>query len=182
MANPVGPEQPMHMEVTAAPTPVGVEPYSSPAPPSVATLTRVVSSLRRFRWVITGLTLLGLGAGIAATRIIKPDYAVQATIWIETPSQGRAGTPIQGEELLASKAWLELLTTFKVLDPVVQSRRLFLTIGDEADRPLFTEFDLSGRFLPGQFELTIEKDGRGYQLKQRNGIYAEAGNLADSVG
>jgi capsular exopolysaccharide synthesis family protein len=142
----------------------------------------VISSLRRFRWVIAGLTVVGLGAGITATRFIRPDYTVQATIWIETPNKGKAGTPIQGEELLESKAWLELLTTFKVLDPVVQSRRLFLSIGDEADRPLFKDFDLSSRFLPGQFELTIEKDGRGYQLKQRNGMYAEAGTLADSVG
>src|SRR6266542_4663424 len=80
-------------------------------------VTRVLATIKRFRWLILGLTVAGTGGGIIATRFIKPDFEVAATIWIETPSSGKAGTPIQGEELLGSKAWVELLTTFKVLDP-----------------------------------------------------------------
>jgi succinoglycan biosynthesis transport protein ExoP len=161
------------------PSPGALAAFSEPK--SAPNLSRIISSLRRFRWLILGLSALGLGAGIAASRVIKPDYEVRATIWIETPSQGRAGTPIQGEELLATKAWVELLTTFKVLDPVVQKQRLYLSNEDQ-DSLLFRDFDLSSRFLPGRFELTISKDGKSYQLKHRNGVYTESGSLADSIG
>ena len=159
-----------------------VEGYAESSPTPSPSLSRVIGSLRRFRWVILGLTVLGLGGGIAASRIIKPDYTVTARVFVETPSQGRVGTPIQGEELLDSKAWVELITTFKVLDPVVQKQKLYLSYGDVRDSALFRGFDLATRFLPGRFELLIARDGKSYQLKHRNGVYSESGTFADSVG
>jgi len=182
MPIPQGPDPVTQGALTSTPaTGADLATYSD-TPHSSPDLTRVISSLRRFRWTILGLTLLGLGGGIAATRFIKPDYMVQANLWIETPNKGRAGSPIQGEELLESKAWVELLTTFKVLDPVVQERKLYLNYPEKADSSLFRGFDLTTRFLPGQFELSFAKDGKSYHLKQRNGVYAESGSLSDSVG
>ncbi len=162
----------------------GLEAYSEPLSQSATSnsVSRVISALRRFRWLIVGLGILGVGGGIIATRIIKPDYEVKATIWIETPNSGRVGTPIQGEELLDSKAWVELLTTFKVLDPVVHARKLYLAQNDADDVPIFKDFDLSGRFLPGSFELSIKDDGKRYEMKQKSGFYTESGAIGDSVG
>src|ERR1041384_1773275 len=105
----------------AASTPAGMESFAPQPQDEVGAghaLSRALAALRRFRWLIIGFALAGIGGGIVATRFIKPDYEVAATIWIETPSKGKSGTPIQGEELLDAKAWVELLTTFKVLDPV----------------------------------------------------------------
>ncbi|HEY9383573.1 MAG TPA: Wzz/FepE/Etk N-terminal domain-containing protein, partial [Gemmatimonadales bacterium] len=181
MPIPQGPDPVTQGVLTSAPaTAADLTTYTQP-PGGAPDFTRVISSLRRFRWTILGLTLLGLGGGIAGTRVIKPNYSVQATIWIETPNKGKSG-PIQGEELLESKAWVELLTTFKVLDPVVQRRKLYLDYAEKSDSTLFRAFDLTTRFLPGQFELSISKDGKSYRLVQRNGVYTEAGSLADSVG
>ena len=162
----------------------GLEPYldAPPARSAAPNLGRLFAALRRFKWLLAGISLLGLGGGLLATRYVHPDYEVKATIWIETPARDRAGSPIQGEELLDSRAWIELLTTFKVLDPVVQGRKLYLTPGNPEDESVFSGFELASRFLPGQFELSIEKDGKRYQLKQRSGLYTEAGALSDSVG
>jgi len=161
-----------------------LEAYSEPLSQNATSnsVSRVISTLRRFRWLIVGLGILGVGGGIVATEFIQPDYEVTARIWIETPNRGQAGTPIQGEELLDSKAWVELLTTFKVLDPVVHARKLYLAPKDADDAPIFKDFELSGRFLPGAFEFSVENDGKRYQLKQRSGLYAEAGAIGDSVG
>lgn len=144
-------------------------------------LVRVLSVLKRFRWLILGMTLAGLGGGIAATRFITPDYQVSATIWIETPSQGRAGTPIQGDELLTSRAWVELLRTFAVLDPVVRERKLYLLAAAE-DSTLFRDFDLADRFLPGEYEFSVSTDGTQYQLRQPARLVSEAGAIGDSIG
>ena len=64
---------------------------------SLKALTRIVASLKRFRWLILALSLAGLGGGILATRFIKPEYEVQASVWIEAPSSRASNTgPIQG--------------------------------------------------------------------------------------
>lgn len=164
----------------------GLEQYSEPPSQNTGSgnLSRIISALRRFRWVIAGLTLLGVGGGIVATRFIEPEYEVSARIWIETPNRSRVGTPIQGDELLEAKAWIELLTTFKVLDPVVRERKLFVNSGAVENARLFKNFELAAdrRWIPGKFELAVDKTGKTYELKQRTGLYAEKGAVGDSIG
>jgi capsular exopolysaccharide synthesis family protein len=164
----------------------GLEPYSEPPSQSTGSnnISRIISTLRRFRWVIAGLTLLGIAGGIVATRFIEPEYEVSATILIEPPTGNRVGAPIQGDELLEAKAWIELLTTFKVLDPVVRERKLFVNPGVAGDARLFTNFELASdrRWIPGKFELAVDKNGKTYELKQRSGLYAEKGTVGDSIG
>jgi capsular exopolysaccharide synthesis family protein len=169
----------------AASTPAGMESFAPQPQDEVGAghaLSRALAALRRFRWLIIGFALAGIGGGIVATRFIKPDYEVAATIWIETPSKGKSGTPIQGEELLDAKAWVELLTTFKVLDPVVQERRLFIDGAQGPDSSVFRDFGLADRFVPGEFELSFDAAAKTYTLRQQRGLYTETGVLGDSIG
>src|SRR5688572_23779444 len=162
-----------------------LEPYSEPLHQNTGSnnISRLISALRRFRWVIAGLTLLGVAGGIVATRFIKPEYEVSARIWIETPNNNRVGTPIQGDELLQAKAWIELLTTSKVLDPVGRERKVFVN-GDAEHARLFKNFERASdrRWIPGKFELALDKDGKTYELKQRTGLYTEKGAVGDWIG
>src|SRR5262245_56383554 len=151
MPIPEGPESLSPNPLAAAPITTALEAIPEPPPSAAPNLFRIISMLRRFRWVIVGLTALGLGGGMLATRFIKPNYEVQATIWIEAPTRGRLGGPIQGDELLESRAWVELLNTYAVLDPVVQEQKLYLNHEEKDDSLLFQGFDLSNRFIPGQF-------------------------------
>lgn len=144
--------------------------------------TRVLSALRRGKWLVAALSALGLGAGVLATRIVPPEYRVVSTIWIETPSRGKPGTPIQGEELLESRAWVQLLRTYRVLDPVVRQRRLYLRTQGEHTPALFQAFELADRFLPGSYSYEIDASGRSQTLRHKNGLFSEKSAVGDSVG
>ncbi|MEK6686823.1 MAG: hypothetical protein AABZ01_00025, partial [Gemmatimonadota bacterium] len=125
----------------------------------------------------------GLGGGFLATRYISPVYEVGATIWIEAASSDRAGTPIQGDRLLGARAWVELLRTYAVLDPVVQERRLYLTAARGKDSTLFGRFDIfPRRHLAGQYEYAVSDDGTRYTLKHLTRLISEEGAVGDSVG
>lgn len=145
-------------------------------------LGRLLQGLRRYKWLILALTLAGLGAGILATRYIRPSYQVGATIWIETPTDDRAGTPIQGDRLLQSRAWVDLLTTYIVLDPVIRQRKLYLSAARGPDSALFRGFTLGERFLPGEYEFTVDEAGKRWSLKHRKHMITDEGAVGDSVG
>lgn len=147
-------------------------------------IQRTVAALRRFRWLILALTLLGLAGGVIATRFIEPEYEVQASVWIETPSPGGRGgpSPIQGEQLLTSRAWVELLRQFAVLDPVVRERRLYLPQATGPDSTLFAGFDLANPFLPGEYELDVGRDGRVLTLTHTQRLLRQGAQAGDSIG
>ena len=146
-------------------------------------LSRLFQSLKRFKWLILGATAVGLGGGMLATRYVSPSYQVGATIWIEAPTDDRdGGAPIQGERLLRSRAWVDLLRTYVVLDPVVRERRLYLTAQRGSDSSLFRSFDLESRFLPGEYEFSVDNAGRTWTLKHRKYLVTEQGGVGDSVG
>ena len=145
-------------------------------------LGRLLQGLRRYKWLILVLTLAGLGAGVVATRYISPSYQVGATIWIETPADDRIGSPIQGDRLLRSRAWVDLLTTYIVLDPVVRERKLYLSAARGPDSALFRGFALGERFLPGDYEFMIEESGKRWHLKHRKHLVTDEGVVGDSVG
>src|SRR3989454_599511 len=44
---------------------------------------RVWGAVRRFKWLILSVTVLGTAAGVVAARFAKPEYLAQATIWID---------------------------------------------------------------------------------------------------
>ena len=149
---------------------------------SGAALARLVQSFKRYKWLIIALTLIGLGGGFVATRYISPSYTVGATIWIETPTNDRTGGPIQGDRLLGSRAWVDLLTTYVVLDPVVRERKLYLSAARGPDSVLFRNFALGERFLPGPYELKIDPDGKRWELKHGKLLVTDNGAVGDSVG
>ena len=147
-----------------------------------AALAGIFQALRRFRWLIFALTLTGTAVGLLITRYVDPAYVVSATIWVEPPQTERDGAPIQGERLLRSAAWLQLLTTYVVLDPVVRERKLYLSGARGEDSSLFRGFDLDSRFLPGKYDLIISEDGKRYDLKPKRQVGSEQGAIGDSVG
>src|SRR5687768_3098966 len=62
---------------------------------------RYISALKRFKWLIVGITLAGTGLGVVATRFLRPTYEVDATIWISMETnEGRNAGPIRSAELL----------------------------------------------------------------------------------
>jgi capsular exopolysaccharide synthesis family protein len=144
---------------------------------------RYVAALKRFRWLIILVALAGTGLSVLATRFLKPQYTATATIWIDTRDSQEGNTgPIRAPELLHNYAWQELLTTYTVLDSVIEKEHLFLQVDDPKDEPLFKSFQLKPRFAAGEFRLAVDPAGKTWTLKTGEGLSAGSGAVGDSVG
>ncbi len=141
---------------------------------------RLKAALIRFRWLMLGIVLVGTVGSVVATRFIKPLYNVDAIILIQQTDQ-RSG-PIQADELLNNRNWVDLVTTFVVLDPVVQKERLYLKPAQPEFAVAMQGFDLGERFLPGSFELKVDGPGRTWSLKRTGGTVSSTGVVGDSIG
>jgi capsular exopolysaccharide synthesis family protein len=141
---------------------------------------RYVAALKRYRWLILLVIMGGTGLGVLATRFLKPEYSVQATIWIESPPS--RGGPVRAEGVVEGANWVELLTTFTVLDSVVAKEKLFLNFGDNKDSVLFSDFRLMERFRPGQYVIQTDSKGRTFSLKSAEGLLVQSGPVGEPVG
>src|SRR5882672_4550063 len=145
---------------------------------------RIASALLRFKWVVVLATLAGLGAAITATRLLHPVYRAQANVWIDVLREGGADArgPIRQRALLDADGWVDLLRSYIVMDQVVRDLRLYLAVQRPADRASFADFQVSDRFRPGDYKLSISGDGRQYTLTSAGGVDLERGTVGDSVG
>jgi uncharacterized protein involved in exopolysaccharide biosynthesis len=165
------------------PAPVGQgwggEPTLSPPK---SPLERPLAAIRRYKWLLLAVVLLATLGGVIATKMVKPEYEVRATISIqsETPLQDKEG-PIRPHELLNAEAWVELLKTFRISDAVVKQLALFVKPENDADSALFRGFDVANRFVPGKYQLEVP-GGNQWRLTLTDGGYTESGAAGDSIG
>src|SRR3989442_10246847 len=121
---------------------------------------RMLNAVVRFRWLIAAVTVVGTAGGVAATRFLKPQYVAQATIWIDqTDRRGPDRGPIQPSQLLERGAWLDLLTSYVVLEEVVRDQRLCLELKAPGDAAAFSGFQVAEQYRPGAYRLTVEGAG-----------------------
>jgi tyrosine-protein kinase Etk/Wzc len=136
----------------------------------------------RYKWAVLALTLVGTAGGYVASRSVAPQYVAQATVWIEGGRRegGADRGPIRSEQLLASFGWVDLLRSYVVLDEVVHTQRLYLSLRAGGDSALFSDFALAPRFAPGDYTLSVRGDGT-YELRNQAGP-VDRGQLGDSIG
>lgn len=142
---------------------------------------RYVAALLRYKWLIVGLAVLGLAAGAGVSRIVKPVYEAQATISIDVASRTAPQSPIRNAQLLESRAWLDLLRSFQILDEVVRRRHLFIQTERAADAKYFENFLLKPDFTTGTFRLVSDGPGR-VSLMTSEGATIESVAVGDSIG
>jgi tyrosine-protein kinase Etk/Wzc len=163
--------------------PNGVElGFAGSGPPAgestpVSGLKRPLNALMRYKWVVLLVTLVGTGIGLVASRIARPTYVVQSTIWIDPGGRG----PIPDPQLLNSTQWNELLRSFAVLDHVVNSQRLYL-VNEPGDQALFVNFSLKERFRVGEYRVRASADGRVLTLETNAGLPVGTAAPGDSLG
>jgi succinoglycan biosynthesis transport protein ExoP len=158
--------------------------------PAQSALERPLAAMRRYKWLILAIVLVFAAAGVAGSRLTKPQYEARATIWIasETPEL-RASGPIRPGELLHSGAWIELLRSYRVVDEVVRKLTLYLTPLDPTHRQYFADFTLGERYVSGVYELDLDRAKKTWVLRVKSDaatpegrISNERGAAADSVG
>jgi polysaccharide biosynthesis transport protein len=141
---------------------------------------RYISALRRYRWFMLMVVLLGTGIGVGITRFIDPEYVARSTLLVTSPS-GRNG-PITSNQVLGGGASVDLLRSFAVIDSIVLKMSLFVEPKNSSDSAAFRGFSLQRRFMPGKFDLKINEQGTRYTIVSNTGVDVETGAVGDSVG
>jgi succinoglycan biosynthesis transport protein ExoP len=160
----------------------GGSPYDVPPPEASDGVQwgRYISALKRYRWFMLLVVLLGTGIGVGITRFIDPVYVARSTLWIE--GGGGKGGPIQTGALMGGNQWTELIRSFVVLDTVVLKLSLFANPNNPADSLAFRGFTLARRFQTGKYSLKINEAGTGWTLMANDGSEVESGAVGDSIG
>jgi hypothetical protein len=141
---------------------------------------RFIAAIKRYRWLVIAVALVGTVLSVLGSRFVRPEYTVTSTIYIETPTD-RNG-PIRAAELLESVQWVELLKTNAVLDSVVQRQALFVTPARAKDSVLLKGFGLAPRFRPGTTRSSATRPSGTFRLLlDDNSIVARAAQ-GDSLG
>ncbi len=148
-------------------------------------IRRYLATLWGYKWLILVVTVVGSALGVVGTRMIKPQYEAQATIWVEkgggSRMRGAQAGPILQPGLLEEKAWAELLRSYRVLDTVAVRLRLYLKTLP-ADAKVFSDFQLREGFVPGAYRLAVSGAGDAYTLQTSRGQVVERGAPGDSIG
>src|SRR5205807_7966739 len=145
---------------------------------------RVLSAVARFKWLIVAMTVVGTALGVVATRFLRPQYLVQATLWIDQPDRegGQDRGPIRAGQALEAEAWIDLLKSYRVLDQVVRDQRLFLAPKSREDAALFGTFRVADLYRPGAYRLALDGAGKTFTLTTDKGVEVEHGAVGDSIG
>jgi len=166
-------------------------PYEQSPRPRIAAepdWRRILGAIRRRRWLVLGVTLLGTAAGIvAAVRFVGPRYLARARLWVGAaepdPNALRGTTPPPGtDRLLGVEAWVDFVRSDAVLDTVVREVRLYLAPRTAADSAALVGFGLKDRVFPGRYRLEVDRQGRGFTLVSVGGGVVQRGAVGDSVG
>lgn len=155
-------------------------------------IARIFAALKRYKFLIAGLFVVGLGAGFAVSRFIIPEYQATATVWLGVGGRGGGGTagPVEGTDPMQdAQNWMRLLTSRNVMNAIVERRQLYLQLDDPADSIAFRGFAIGEGFRRGYFHLRVGPDGASYALLEQadpedsaSTIVIESGAVGDSVG
>lgn len=146
---------------------------------------RYFSALRRYKWLILILVVVGGAAGVIVTKFLPPEYATQGQLWINdngAAQRSQAPGPVQADELLAAGAWADLLKSSTIMDRVVKRMSLYIWPAQLSDSAALDGFQPGPGFRAGTYALRVDSSGHKYSLVTQQGTQIEAGNVGDSVG
>jgi capsular exopolysaccharide synthesis family protein len=142
---------------------------------------RFLAAIKRYKWLVLSVALVGTVLSVLASRFVKPEYSVTSTIYIEETPRDRG--PIRAEELISqAPQWVELLRTNAVLDSVVERQALFVSTGRAKDSALLKGFTLMQRFRPGSYGVERDEASGELRLVMADGTVASRAAAGDSLG
>jgi polysaccharide biosynthesis transport protein len=148
-----------------------------------ALVKRAQRAVSRYKWLVLAVVLAGGTGAWLFARSIPPEYTAEATIWIEVAnrSDGMRG-PIQASELLRNEAWIELLRSFRVLEPVVRREQLYLD-HHVRDADIMGGFQVDpDSYTPGQYSLVVNPGAGRVELRNAEGEVLERAGTGDAIG
>jgi len=149
-----------------------------------AKLRRYWAAVKRFRWLIIALAILGGAAGIGASRFIKPSYEAHGTVWIaDVGGNGNNNNGFRGPDLFPAGSWIELFRSFSVVDRVVAKKHMWYTPKTAKDTTaLFGYLYPTLGSVSGDYTLKLDPSGTHYTLSEAKRGVVEQGVVGDSIG
>ncbi len=142
-------------------------------------------AVRRRKWTVIAITLLGTAVGLFASRLVHPPYSATALLWFETKDRAAAArdprSASEADELLNPSGWIDLVESNAVLEEVVRQRRLYLRPQDLGDSSLLATLQLDGTPVPGTYRYSVGREGRTFTL-QNGGRVVQTDSLDRPVG
>src|SRR5437773_1974205 len=149
----------------------------------LADLRRYLSAVWRYKWAVTGITVLGTAAGVAGKMLLPPNYVARATVWIQVPARPtRDEGPIWSGQLPISSGWTDLLHTNVVLEEVVRQQRLYVAPQEPRDSDALAGFGIKDRVRGGTYRLVVNDGGTAFTLEEMKAGTVQHGVTGDSVG
>lgn len=146
-------------------------------------IKRILGAVLYYKWLVLGLTVAGCVAGVLVSRQAKLSYQAEARLWVAGVPDRNAQMqgPIQSPELLRGRAWLELLGSYAVLDPVVQQHRLHLRFRAH-DRDVMAGFHADSGYTPGSYFLLVDEAGTNVELHEERVGRIERVSVGSAIG
>ncbi len=156
---------------------------AGPRGKATSALKQMADAVWRWKWLALILAVIGGAVGYKTGQTVNPSYTAHSTVWIEGGRQRAAAEldPIGSAELLQSQAWLQLLTSFSVLEPVVLNHKLYVSSPD-LERDAFESFRPTPDMQPGTYRITVSADGQSYTLADVRGTVVGSARFGQSVG
>jgi hypothetical protein len=145
-----------------------------------AQLQRYVAAVLRFKWPILALVIVGTAAGILLGRNTPRTYMAEVTFYFSGSDAAMQG-PTHAATLLQRDAWVSLVRSFSVLDPVVRDQKLYLE-HDRRDAEVLAGFDVETDFVTGEYVLRVSNDGRTAELHSADGSLIERQAAGQPIG
>ena len=148
-------------------------------------LRRLRDAAMRLKWIVAVVVLAGILGGIGATKLVTPLYEVETTVYLGAKqTEGQRQGPIQEREFVADEGLVELLKSYRVLEPVVVKQRMHIWIGDTpVGKAAFDRLATTSDVQDGTYRIEILPGDGSYRLYQDAGEAPIAeGSLPDSVG
>lgn len=147
--------------------------------------SRYVAVLKRFKWVMLLIVLVGTLGGVIYARFLKAPYETSATLWISngTPLDQRNNGPIRTQELLSAYGWVELFRSYAVADRVVDRLALYVIPTHASDAAVFAGFQRDSLIREDNYKLAVDATGRTFALRRGDDTTAiQRGVGGDSIG
>ena len=140
-------------------------------------------SVLRYTLLLAVAFLVGAPSAYLAWTNMEASYTAEGTLWIEVASRQGSNdvTPIRAGGLLESSAWIDLLRSYQVMEPVVMDQRLYVRHREE-HAPAFASFTLAEQFVPGAYELRVGASGEDFVLVTGEGAVVQQGLFETPIG
>ena len=188
MSGSLVPSSPTDIDLSHDGAPTAVQSWGPPAAPAAPArgalnLGRYFAALRRYKWLIAVIALLGTVGGVAATRFIKPMYRVDTAIVIGESPDPKG--PVRPQASCETRRGGSCFISFAILDPVARKTGMYLTPKNEADSALFRGLPADVRPPGWRLHADREQATKKYDLAVKRGralAVVESGTLGDSIG